>query len=472
MLLLRNNTSYKRSFYILSGKMLPVLMLFIISVLYSRKLNFSEYGQFQSIWMYANVVNVITAFGFTSLIFSTDINYLLSFIKQKRKGVSVFYLLVTLIVFAVFYFFAKNFSQTLKIWLLIFFIIQNCSFFAEAYLIKQRKESYSFVINIIYAVLFTGWHIYILYIGFQISALIEGTTVITLVKTILIIFLFDKNKKNNISGDEANTFQKHWFFIGINDIVGVFSKWMDKIFLLYILTAADFAIFFNGSFEIPLFGLLISVAGSILLLEISANRSKQALVIKSFNKTYLVLSSIVFPLFIFLLLYASELFAVMFNNKYNASVPVFMISIFILPLRINNYSALLQCYSKGDVIMKGSLLDIGLAVILMVGLYPIMGTRGIALAMVVATYIQVLYYLWMSSKILRVNIQQLLPFKVLVIKLFVIVSVIATVYYLVPFTNVYLKLLSGGVITLLCIFTSLFYFHKKEYNKYDVQETR
>ena len=101
----------------------------------------------------------------------------------------------------------------------------------------------------------------------------------------------------------------------------------------------------------------------------------QALFRESFN----MLSTIVFPLFFFLFFFREEIFSVIFKDKYNASIPIFAISIFILPLRINNYSVILQCFSQGKKIMMGSLIDIIIALILMVSLYPFMGSKGIAL---------------------------------------------------------------------------------------------
>ena len=134
--------------------------------------------------------------------------------------------------------------------------------------------------------------------------------------------------------------------LGINEILGVISKWIDKVFLLYLLTASDFAVFFNGSFEIPLFGLLISVAGSLMLIEFSANIKMTGKIQAIFRETFNMLSAIVFPLFFFLF-FSGEIFSLVFKDKYNASVPIFAISIFILPLRINNYSVILQCFSQG-----------------------------------------------------------------------------------------------------------------------------
>jgi O-antigen/teichoic acid export membrane protein len=261
-------------------------------------------------------------------------------------------------------------------------------------------------------------------------------------------------------------FLNHWIYLGLNDVVGVVSKWIDKAVLLYLLTTADFAIFFNGSFEIPLFGLLISVTGSFLLIEISGNLHLSDKIIKLFRENFNALSTIVFPLFFFLFFFQKDLFSIVFNDKYNASLPIFAISIFILPIRINNYSTILQCFSQGKKILWGSMLDISIAIILMLILYPIMDTKGIALAIVIATYCQVVYYLWHSAKILHTSISKIVPLKKIILKFFGILFLFACLFFLLTETGSKTKLLISipftGIIILAGILPYLKFFFKEK----------
>lgn len=267
-------------------------------------------------------------------------------------------------------------------------------------------------------------------------------------------------------------FLDHWAFLGLNDILGVISKWIDKFFLLYILTATDFAIFFNGSFEIPLFGLLISVMGSFLMIEISKNVSLTSKIVQLYRESFLILSTLVFPLFFFLFFFRNELFALVFNNKYDASLPVFVISIFILPLRINNYSVILQCFSKGKTILIGSIFDISIAIILMLVLYPLMGTQGIALAVVVATFCQVIFYILHSAKTLHVSVLQLLPLQKLLLR-FLIAGVSYFILFLILTKwELKIKLLVGVIFTTFLILIGFIKYFKTFFKKEYVQNPK
>lgn len=434
-------------------------------IIFSRKLSYDDYGKFQSVWMYTNIINVIINFGLSAVILSTNLDFLFSFIKRNRKRLSIFYSILWICGLTAFFFFSKNFDTSLKFLLIVFIIIQNISTVIETLLIKRQGEKLSFAINFIYSILFFAWHLYILFTSYSLFNLISGICILSVLKLIAMILIPSKNESYKETGDEKH-FLNHWIYLGLNDAVGVISKWMDKAFLLYLLTTTDFAIFFNGSFEIPLFGLLISVTGSFLLIEISGNLHLSDKIIKLFRENFNAVSTIVFPLFFFLFFFQKELFSFVFNDKYNASLPIFAISIFILPIRINNYSAILQCFSEGKKILWGSVLDILIAIILMLILYPIMHTQGIALAIVIATYCQVLYYLWHSAKILHTSILKIIPFRKLILKFLGILFFYSCLFFFLSETAVKTKLLIAipftGVIILVGMLPYFKFFSNKK----------
>jgi O-antigen/teichoic acid export membrane protein len=454
----------QKTFWLFTGRAMPAIVLFLIAILYSRQLSYDDYGTFQSVWMYVNIVNVIISFGFSSVILSTNLPFLLSFLKNNVRFISGFYLALWISGLTVFFLFAKNLNTSLKFLLIAFIIIQNLITVAETLLIKRRKEKISFVINFFYSLLFFGCHIYILFSHYDLANLVAGISLVSILKLMAILLVPAKNEKYEGVTDE-NHFIAHWGYLGMNEVLGVLSKWVDKVFLLYLLTASDFAVFFNGSFEIPLFGLLISVAGSLMLIEFSANIQMTDKIQALFRESFNMLSTIVFPLFFFLFFFREDIFSLIFKDKYNASVPIFAISIFILPLRINNYSVILQCFSQGKKIIIGSLIDIVIALILMVSLYPVMGSRGIALSIVISTYCQVMYYLWYSAKLLNIKMYELLPLQKLAVKFLIFLALYFIIFLLLTHSSIIIKLLMGSVFTTLLIFAGMWSYFKTFFKK-------
>jgi len=454
----------RKYLWLFLGRIMPLLSLFVITIIYSRQLSYTDYGTFQSVWMYSNIVNVVISFGFSSVILSTNLSFLFSFLKKNKKSITTFYIVLWIAGLAVFFFVAKNFSTTIKLLVIAFIVIQNIITVAETLLIKRRKEKTSFVINFFYAILFFGWHLYVLFSGYSLSNLIMGISIVSVLKLFAILLVPATNESYEPVAEEKH-FMRHWVYLGLNEILGVISKWIDKVFLLYLLTASDFAVFFNGAFEIPLFGLLISVAASLMLIEFSGNLQAQNKILDIFKETFNMLSGIVFPLFFFLFFFREEIFSFAFKNKYAASVPIFTISILILPLRINNYSVILQCFSQGKKIMAGSLIDIIIALELMIILYPIMGSRGIVLSIVISTYCQVIYYLWHSAKILHVKIYKLLPIKNLITKFLILLLLYFIISFSVTHFSITLKLVIGTLITVLAVIAGTWSYLKTFFQK-------
>jgi len=150
-------------------------------------------------------------------------------------------------------------------------------------------------------------------------------------------------------------------------------------------------------------------------------------------------------------------------------VPIFAIGIFILPLRINNFSVILQCFSQGKKVMLGSLIDIIIAIVLMIILYPFMGMKGIVLSIVISTYCQVLYYLWHSAKILHVTIWKLVPLQKLLLKFLILLALYFIIFLLLAHFSIIIKIIVGVLFTSLLIVAGLWSylktFFKKDYGK-------
>jgi O-antigen/teichoic acid export membrane protein len=358
--------------------------------------------------MYASLINIIGSFGVSALLLSTPLPNFIGFAKAHKKEVIAFYVLLFSAIVLFFYFFEQNLAPATKWLLIILFAARNVASIGEVLLIKKHKEVLLFVVNAGYALLFFASHYYFTVVPFQMHLLLVLLITLTLLKA-AVLLLWPVTYPAESTGNKKGLIS-NWFFFGLNDLFGVTAKWIDKLFLVYLLTPAQFAVFFNGSIEIPLFALLISVVGHVLLVEIAPKLHQKAEVVALFRSSFFLLASVIFPLFFFFFCFSHDLFSELFNNKYNNAVSIFKVSVLIIPLRITNYTALLQCYGKGKTIIIGSVLDLAISLLLMFLFFPHLGTIGIALAVVLGTYIQSLYYLWHSAKVVGTSLLDLVPF--------------------------------------------------------------
>lgn len=444
------------------GKSFPVIVLFIVSIVYSRRLSYHNNGIFQSIWMYSNILNTMLAFGITTLILSSNTGAISGVIKRNKSIIIVFYVLLAVLLFSIFFIYEKDYEFSLKSLVVIFVIIQTLGTIYESFGIKQQHEQKVLFINLIYSAGFLIWHLFSLTKQYSFSWLVTGIIILSVFRLACLYYFF-KPEESKFSADDK-LILRHWGFVGINDAVGIFSRWFDKIILIYLLTPASFAVFFNGSFEIPLFALMVSVAGNISNVEIALNLGNPSAIIKIYKTVFSFLSAIVFPLFLFCLFARHELYALLFDNKYNASVTVFLITSFILPLRINNYTSILQSYNKGSTILSGSLLDIAVMSVMILLLYPVWGINGVAVSVVAATYMQAGFYLLTTSKLLETSVLDLIPWRSVIVRFLLLSIIYFVLYYFIKELDQITQLIIGGTFTALLILCGLYLFYNSKNN--------
>jgi O-antigen/teichoic acid export membrane protein len=265
--------------------------------------------------------------------------------------------------------------------------------------------------------------------------------------------------------DIADSAQVHalWLHMGLYDMLQVIFRWVDKFFVSLLLTAAASAVYFNGSIDIPFLPLILGAAGSAGLMQLAGHhndhareRHAQQVALHSGR----VLSWIVFPLFFFLLFFRYELFAVLFKNRYEGAVPVFLVSILSVPLRAYSFTTVLQHYHKGGIINAGAALDLLLACALMYPMYLLGGLPGVAFAFTITSYIQAGFYLHHTAKLLQVRWYSLLPLKNWLVKLIIFFIVFIALHYLaVGYADRQIALILGSIglviITVITIWAEL-----------------
>lgn len=429
----------------MAGRLFPLIALLLVTILYAHGLSLEEYGTFQSVWMYANLASVVMGYGLGTIIFSTHTGTLILFVQNNRKYILGFYAVLWVVCVATF-FLVTSFSPLLKIWIAIFIFFQNINSITETWLIKNNGENAYFRINLFYSLIFFGWHYYILQNGYDLEKLIAGIVLLSLVKLILLLIFRKKNTPVPVENPDEEKLLPHWIFAGINDVLGIFTKWIDKLVLVYILLPSEFAIFFNGSIEIPLFSIFIGMTGSYMMMQMSKEPGDQRQLTSIFKENFLLLSSIVFPLFFFLLFFRYELFMVFFGEKYLASVPVFLITILILPFRINHFGGVLQVFAKSNLVTLGSLIDLIVAITLIFVLYPIYGMQGAASALVISTIIQIIFYMRHTSTLLNASTKEMIPANSLIIRFVVSGFTFFVLWYLIRETAPMVSIVCGLIL--------------------------
>jgi O-antigen/teichoic acid export membrane protein len=446
----------KRSFLLIASKLMRVGIQFFILFFYSRKLSYEQYGLYQSIWLYVNILSVFGLFGLPSILLSASNNNIITWIKQHKKNFLVAAFALNTIPLIYFYYKTPGYPITIWLLLITLTIIQNISIVIETLAIKKEKETLVLIANAIFITGYLFSHILIVIYGYSLPILLSAIIFVFLLKSI--VLLFDKNLLQIEKAATTTDVGKQWLYLGIFDTISVASNWLDKWLILLLLSFSQFGIYFNGAYEIPLFSLMITAIGNVMVTELSKyNDNKSEANKMMFTNSSLLLASIAFPSFAFLLFYHHDFFTLLFTAKYAASIPIFFITIFILPIRITNYSVALQAYNRNDLIAKAAVIDLLAVIILMLLLYPVLQMKGLALAVVIATYIQTGYYLWQTSELLQEKISHFFPVKKLLILMVLCVAISGTAYWVFSKLPYPINMVGGIVICILLIAGLLYY---------------
>lgn len=449
----------KRSFLLISSSILRIGVQFVVIFLYARNLTLNEYGFYQSVWLYINIASVVSLFGLPSLLLSGAVINIKNWIRWHKKSFFQIACVLNLVPLIYIFIFANNFDLITKCLLGLLIVVQNIAIITEVLTIKKEQEFLVLLSNIIFITGYFLWHIILLYNNYSLQLLLVGLTFMFVIKLFLQWYFSKGIIKEETDKDSFRG--KQWFYMGLYEVTGVIAKWLDKWLILTFISVTQFATYFNGAYEIPVFGLMVSAVGNIMLVEFSKQGNGTAATVKIlFEKSSRLLSAIVFPSFCFLFFYHDEFFTLIFSAKYAEAIPIFLISIFVLPLRITNAAAALQVHHRNDLILKGSLLDLLITVLLMLVLYPIFNLRGLALAFVIATYVQIGYYLWHTGKLIKKKVSWFFPYKKLFVTMGVSFAVTGAGYFI--FINILHPFnIAGGIV--LCLLTStvfLFNYYK------------
>ena len=452
---------FSNSVFIFLTRFLPSLANLGVLVLYSRGLSQEAYGHYQYFWIQLNVIYPFICLGVHALIVAYPRALLVGLLRKIPASRWAMYLLWMIALAGVFAWLQAR-NGLLLFLPFLFIAVHSAGIIAESFLVVCRSYKELVVSNLLYATMFVEIHYSVLRDGFDLNRLFLQLLLLGGAR-LLVYGVFVVRELRTAVADMPETMQVNeivgfWRHMGFYDISQVLFNWIDKFVVSLVLAASLSAIYFNGSMSIPFLPLLLSAAGSSVLMQLADTDkgSDKEHIVAYMNYVGRMLSCVVFPLFFFLLLFREELFVTLLTAKYAAAVPVFAASILVLPLRAYSFTTVLQRYHQGRIINAGAIGDLIIACGLMYPLYRLMGLPGIALSFVISTYIQSAYYLFHAGKVVGCSPAALLPYGNWLGKLIVFAFIFIIIHYVaVRFFSPMFGIIAGGALMIMMIGGSL-----------------
>lgn len=422
----------RRGLFLLAARIFPALALLVVMIWYSRVLPATAYGEYQNLWVRYGLLSTLACVGIPALAQVVGPAEMISGLRQSSRAMQGLFAGFFALAALLFGFWNLDFLSFPL--LIAFFITWALAALGEGLALGQRHYRLVSFVNGGASLLFLAAHGLFPH---NPTALFGTLAVLAGLRAFLFFrpILRAGRQRAPVGLISPPTgLQRLWRDLAAYDLIQQSARLLDKTLVGFLVAPALSAVYFNGAQEVPFLPLLLGVAGSAFLHQAAdAQTSEAAEKARYLRATGRLLSAIVFPLFWFLMLGKSSLFQVVFGGKYNASVPVFTMTILVLPLRAYPFSALLQHLRHSRWVLWGAAGDLLLASGLAGILYPLLGLPGIALSFALSTFCMVTFYTWKTVQLTGLSLNELFPIRTWALQLSISAAVLGGIRIVLAF---------------------------------------
>lgn len=408
------------SVYLLAAKLFPALAIAFAAILYAHGLSTPANGHYQNFWIQLLPLAALASAGIPVTSLSYTQAFLAGAFNKLKPGSIRLYLAFTLAIAFLFGLLQHHTNGLSGCWAALFFWLYIGTAITEALLLAGKTFRPVTLINIAYAALFLLTHWLVLQHHYDLLRLIRYLCLLQLGRLLPGLLLLLRQYKAHRSGaipispEQLSSLKSLWLHMGINDVLQVSFRWMDKFLVSLFLAKATLALYSNATVDLPFLPLVFSAVSAAAIqhwAHFPGQGTQGGDQVNILHYSSRVLSAIVFPLFFFMTCFGHSFLYVVFSPAYTESLAVFICAQLVLPVRAYPFMALLQQQRRGDLINKGALIDLVLALLLMYPLYLLLGLPGLALSTVISTWWLAGYYLKHSARLLGLPPAALLPWK-------------------------------------------------------------
>jgi O-antigen/teichoic acid export membrane protein len=436
------------------SKLVNIFGLLVASMVLTRLLSRSEYGNYEQVWLVYNSFLPMVAYGLSSAIYffsaREDKRSVYSAAVAGTSIVGIFAGIVLAVLAPVIsrLFNAGSLTSYIQI-MAVYTVISSSSMMFEAVFVTEKKVKLLLLGNAIVAVMFA---VMVSLSAIEFHSLTFVFISITIVGAVKSIYLFSfLIKSGNLTTHRLSPVMKAQFYyalpIFISTITGMISKQIDKYLVTLFYSPDQFAIYAIGSKEIPLIAVITGSASAVLFpvfsdLGFQEMREKFVEVWKnSISKTGLFL----LPIMVFLLFAANDFMYFFFGQKYVASSGIFRVFLLLIPLRLAFYSQALLSIGKQKLYMftaLGELVFSGLASYFLLTRF---GLEGAAIGKVAVTFLEVIVLVAALLAFLKTDIKEFFPWiKIMKIIGLSTIALLPILFVRSYIENVYVRFLIEG----------------------------
>ena len=236
-----------------------------------------------------------------------------------------------------------------------------------------------------------------LFLGYSIDWAIKGLVFTGAIKFVWLFILLQKYSLFKAS----RSYMMEHLKLGLPLILGAFfagsAQYVDGFLIKNKFDEETFAVFLYGAKELPVVALLAFSLSAAMVARF-ANTSDHQSIFKEIKKESARLMHVLFPFSIVLLLITYSIFPIFFRAEFVESAGIFNIYLLLIISRLVFPQAILIGLKQTQTILKISIIELVINVILSILFIQWWGIMGVAYATVIAYFIDKLYLAFITWK--------------------------------------------------------------------------
>ncbi|WP_288610547.1 oligosaccharide flippase family protein [uncultured Victivallis sp.] len=255
--------------------------------------------------------------------------------------------------------------------------------------------------------------------------------------------------------------------LGLASIAGSVSISLDKVIVSSMCTPESFAVYSSGAIQLPFIGIITGSITTVILAEMTllCKEGKLGNALELFRRIPAQTALFLFPLMVFCILFNKDIILLFYGQRYEASHIVFLIYLCSIPISIVTYGSAFTALNRTAKYMQVSIEELAVNFVLSCGLVYLFGAWGAALGTILACYFwAVPRLLYILSREFKCSIFHMLPFVQLGKTLLCAAAAgaISAAAHLIPGPSA-VKLLCGGIVFGCCYLAAAWFFMPQSY---------
>jgi len=202
--------------------------------------------------------------------------------------------------------------------------------------------------------------------------------------------------------------------LGLSVIADLIAVNVDKIIVSAVCLPGVFAVYVNGAIDLPLVGIAVGAAVSVLMVDCTKLHKDGRLteMLALAHRAWTKCAAIIFPLTAFAFVFAPEVMRLLYGDDYGESAVPFRIYLLRFPVRISLYHAIFISANRGRQLLGLSSAMAAMGTVLAWLGASYYGIVGAAAANALVVYIVAVPYLLVSfSQIFKCGLRDVLPWQ-------------------------------------------------------------